>query len=124
MPVAIASQVAFPAQVGQTGTFTSADVRNVACTGLKVVLDLTSNPGSLGSIVLTVQGKDQASGKYWTLLASPAITVVATTVYTISPGITAIANQSACDVLPPIWRVVVSGNGSPTSYTVGASMTP
>src|SRR2546430_2526374 len=61
MPVAVVSSVAFPPQVAQTGTFTSNDVRNTSCSGLKVVLDMTS--AGAGSVTLTIQGKDERSGK-------------------------------------------------------------
>jgi hypothetical protein len=93
-----------------------------SCRGVKVVLDMTS-AGS-GSVVLTIQGKDKASGKYYTLLAGAAVTTNATNVYTVYPEIAAVANVSARDVLPETWRVTVSGNGSATTYTAGFTKLP
>ena len=106
MPVALVSSGAFPAQVGQAGTFTSADVLNTVCRGVKI------------------QARDVASGSYYDLLTSAALSAVATTVFTVNPSITAVANQAVRDALPAVWRVTVSGNGNPTSYTVGWTMVP
>jgi hypothetical protein len=81
MPVAVGHSIAFPAQVSQSGSFTSGDIQNPGCTGVKVVLNVTGNPGGLGSLVLTIQGKDQASGTYYViLLQSAALSAAATTV--------------------------------------------
>lgn len=124
MPVALVSSGAFPAQVGQAGTFTSADVLNTVCRGVKVILNLTANPGGLGSVILKIQARDVASGSYYDLLTSAALSAVATTVFTVNPSITAVANQAVRDALPAVWRVTVSGNGNPTSYTVGWTMVP
>ena len=122
MSAAVVSSVGFPPQVAQTGTFTSPDIRNVVASGVKVVLDMTA-AGS-GSVVLTIQGKDPGSGNYYTLLAGAAVASITTKVYTVHPSIPVVANVSAANVLPEVWRVTVSGNGSPTTFTVGATMVP
>lgn len=124
MPTALVSSGAFPAQVGQSGTFTSADVLNTVARGVKVILSVTANAGGLGSVVLKIQGRDVASGSYYDLLTSAALSAVATSVFTLNPSITAVANQAVRDALPAVWRVTVSGNGSPTSYSVGFTMVP
>jgi hypothetical protein len=61
---------------------------------------------------------------YYALLQSAGLTAVATSVYMVSPNVTAVANVAARDVLQPAWRVTVLGNGNPTSYTVAGSMIP
>lgn len=91
--------------------------------GVKVVFDVT-NAGT-GSVTLTIQGKDPASGKYYTLLAGVAVVANGTAVYTVYPGITAAANVSASDVLPKVWRILVTANNAnPVTYTVGACLVP
>lgn len=106
-----------------TTTQTSADFQNPVAAGVKVVIDLTVNAGGLGSITATIQGKDPLSGKYYTVLASAALTGVATTVLTVYPGIAVSANVSASDVLPRTWRVLVTANNAnPVTYTVGACL--
>lgn len=107
--------------VGATTTQNSADQLNVNGRGVKVVLDMTA--AGTGSVTLTVQGKDPASGKYYTILTGAAVAAVSTNVYTVYPGAAAVANVSVNDVLPRTWRVVVTaGNANPTTYTVGASV--
>lgn len=106
--------------VGATVTQASADQVNVNGRGVKVVLDMATV--GTGSVTLTVQGKDVASGKYYTLLAGAAVTTNVTNVYTVFPGATAAANVAANDLLPHTWRVLVTANNAnPTIYTVGAS---
>lgn len=99
----------------------SADQTNTGCRGVKVVLDMTAV--GTGSVTLTIQGKDVASGKYYTILAGVAVTTNSTNVYTVYPGTTVAANVTAADVLPRTWRVAVAANNvNPATYTVGASV--
>src|SRR3954451_3932634 len=65
-----------------------------------------------GSITVTIQGKDVASGDYYTLLAGVAITTNTVNRYTVYPGLTAAANVTASDVLPAVWRVLVTANNA------------
>ena len=105
---------------GATTTQTGTDQTNDGCRGVKVVLDMTVV--GTGSVTLTIQGKDAASGKYYTLLAGAAVTTNVTNVYTVYPGLTAAANVTASDVLPHTWRVITTANNAnPCTYTVGAS---
>jgi hypothetical protein len=106
---------------GATTTQATADQTNYNGRCVKVVLDMTTV--GTGSVTPTIQGKDAASGKYYTLLAGAAVVTNVTNVYTVCPGVTATANVSASDVLPRTWRVnVVANNANPTTYTLGASV--
>jgi hypothetical protein len=106
---------------GVTTTQTGTDQTNYNGRGVIVVLDMT-NVGT-GSVTITIQGKDVASGKYYTLLAGAAVVTNVTNVYTVYPAVTAAANVSANSPLPRTWRVVVTANNAnPASYTVGASV--
>ena len=70
-----------------------------------------------------IEGKDLISGKYYTVLASAAITGTGTTVLKVYPGITASANASASDILPRTWRVTAThANTDSITYSVGASV--
>jgi hypothetical protein len=106
------------------GTTTSPDQANVNGRGVKVVVDITVLGGTGPTLTVTIQGKDAASGKYYTILASAALAAVATTVLTVYPGLVAAANLTANDALPATWRisVVVGGTGPAVSATVGASV--
>lgn len=106
-----------------TATQNTADLSNGAFRGIKVVFDMTTV--GTGSVTVTIQGKDSASGKYYTLLAGAAVTTNTTNVYTIYPGIPATANVSANDVLPKTFRVLATANNAnATTYTVGATLLP
>lgn len=106
---------------GATTTQTGADQTNYNGRGAVVVLDMTTV--GTGSVTLSVQGKDVASGKYYTILTGAAVVTNSTNVYRIYPGLTAVANTTVSDILPRTWRVVVTANNAnATTYTVGASV--
>jgi hypothetical protein len=92
-------------------------------TGIQVILDMTT-PGT-GSVTLTIQGKDQTSGKYYTLLAGAAVTTQTTNVYTVYPSAPNTANVTAPQCLPAVWRILVTANNSnPATYSVGYCLLP
>jgi hypothetical protein len=109
------------------------DIQGTNFKGITVVLDMTA-AGS-GSVFLTIEGKDTASGKYFPILAGDgthAIAVNGTFVYTVYPGITAVVppltasagSASASGILPATFRITVSAvNANATTYTVGAVLT-
>lgn len=107
---------------GATTTQTSSDFFAQNFKGITVVLDMTTV--GTGSVTLTIQGKDSASGKYFTLLSGAAVVTNSTNVYTIYPGITATTNVSASNILPAWFRILVTANNAnATTYTVGAVLT-
>jgi len=106
----------------RTATENSRDILNRNAKGCHIILDVTSVTAT-PSIVVTIQGKDNLSGKYYTILSGSAVTGTGTTVYKIYPGITASANVSASDVLPGVWRVSVShADTDSITYSVSANM--
>ena len=118
-------QVALAIPAGATTTQTSPDLVNPSSRGVHVVLDLTVNAGGLGSITLTIQGKDPGSKKYYTLLAGAAVTTVSTNVYRVFPKATPAANLVANDGPPELWRIQIAANtANPVTYSVGACTLP
>ena len=96
------------------------DQTNFNGRGLKCTYDITAITGT--NTTLTIQGKDVASGKYFTLLASAALTTTGTTVLTVYPGLTASANAVANDVVPRTWRVITTNTAlSAFTGTLGCS---
>lgn len=88
--------------------------------GLVVIIDTTA-AGSSPSTVFTIQGYDPITEKYYTILASAAITATGTVILRVFPGATAAANLVANDVLPAEWRVIAThGNGTSHTYIVSA----
>jgi hypothetical protein len=118
----ITSSGALPIPPGSTANVTGPDLdNNLGARGIKVVA-VTTVIGT-GSVTVTIQGKDRASGTYYTLLAGAAIVTNTTNIYTVYPsGIAAVANVTAVDALPDIYRVTVTANNAnPATYTVGWS---
>lgn len=76
-----------------------------------------------GSVTLTIQGKDPATGNYYTLLVGAAVTTNVANKYTVFPGATAAANATANDILPPIIRfVVTANNANSATYSLGMNL--
>jgi hypothetical protein len=106
----------------RTETVNSDDIENMNGRGLKLVIDVTATTAS-PSVVFTIQGKDTVSGKYYTILASAAITGTGTTVLTVYPGLTASANVVGNDILPRDWRVnATHADADSITYSVGAQV--
>jgi hypothetical protein len=88
--------------------------------GLIVVIDATAVT-STPSVVFTIVGVDEVSGKTWTVLASAAVTTVSTTVLRVNPSLTGVTNQTAKDLVPTYFRVTaVHGNANSITYSVAA----
>ncbi len=104
------------------GTINSADQTNYNGRGAQVVFDMTV--ATTTSVVINLQGKDLASGKYYNILSSAAITTAVTTQLTAYPGAPVTANISTPQPLPRVWRVqaVITGGTSAATATVGASV--
>jgi len=118
-----ASDVTLLASGARTTTQTSADLLNVGgCSALNVVLDMTTV--GTGSVTITINGKDVASGKYYLILAGAAVTTNSTNRYRVGPTITAAANSIAQDYLPRTFQIVVTANNANSAtYSVGYSLT-
>ena len=112
------------ASAAQTATVTVADQINYNARGLDLIVDVTAVSGTTPTLTVALQGKDPASGKYYTILASASITAVGTTVLHVYPGLVAAANSAANAVLPRTWNVVATIGGTTPSFTfsIGASV--
>lgn len=109
--------------VARTATENGTDQNGRGARYLHVVIDVTVVPGSAPSLVVTIQAKDPASGKYYTILASAALVGVGTTILRVGPALTAATNLVANDIIPRIWRVIVTaGNANSATYSIGANL--
>ncbi len=93
------------------------DMENTSCRSAVVVIDITAISGT--NVVFTLQGKDPLSGKYYTILASAALTGTGTTVLRVDTSLTASANTIAADMMPRTWRVISTNTSSTVTATVG-----
>lgn len=107
--------------LARTTTQTSTDQTNFNHTKLVVVLDVTA--GTTPSLVLTINAKDAASGKYYNLLTGGTVSTVSTNIYTIAIGLTPVANTTVSALVPRLFQIVVTaGNGNSITYSVGYSL--
>ena len=109
------------ASAARTASINSDDQRNRYHRGVRIHIDATVLPGSASSNVFTLEGKDEITGDYYTLLASAAIVGTGDTYLLYAPGAATTANVSAPGQLPAVWRVkVVAGNANSLTYAVTA----
>lgn len=99
-----------------------ADQINGGQRGVRLIVDVTAISGVGATLVVSIKGKDPVSGKYQLLLASAGLTAVGTYVLTVYPGLTAVANAVANDVVPRTYRAeaAISGTTPLVSATVSA----
>lgn len=112
--------VALLTSAARTATATSADLINYNGRSIiDIILDMTVV--GTGSVTVTINGKDPASGKYYLLLSGAAVITNVTNVYTLNPQLaTAVANVSAQKAIPRIFQIVVTANNANTAtYSVG-----
>lgn len=100
------------------------DLENMSCKGAHFTIDVTAITGTTPTVTVTIEGKDEFSGKYYTILASSAISTVSTTVLKVYPALTAAANSVANDIVPKMFRVraTIAGTGPAVTATVGVSL--
>jgi hypothetical protein len=92
-------------------TVNSIDMGNFDYRGGQFVVNVTT--ATSGDYTPKIQGKDPISGTYYDVLVGPAISTTGTTILKVYPGINAIANGAASDILPSTWRVQLIGASSP-----------
>lgn len=111
------------ASAARTASVATDDQSNSQHRGVVVIINATAAT-STPSVVATIQGKDELSGAYYTILASAAITGTGTTVLRVFPGATNASNLVANDVLPSTWRVnLVAADADSLTYSVAAQLT-
>lgn len=122
-PVVQSSSIAF-ASGARIATPDPAMIQVKGQRGCIVVIDATAISAT-PSVVFNIEGRDPASSKWVSLLASAAVTAVSTTTLRVYPGLTAAANLVASDVLPEMIRIrPVHGDADSITYTVGVTLVP
>lgn len=108
------------ASAARTATPTIDTYRIGKVDGLFVVIDVTAIAAT-PSITVTVDGVDEVSGKTFNLLTSAAISSVSTVTLRIRPGLTAVANLTASDMVPSLITFTVThGDADSITYSVTA----
>jgi hypothetical protein len=110
------------ASAARTTTQTVADIDTAGGRYLNVVVDTTVF--GTGSVTVTINGKDPASGKYYLILSSAALVAAATIRLKVGPNVTAAANTIAQDYLPDTIQIVATANNANSqTYSIGYSIT-
>lgn len=100
---------------------TSQDIDVSQFGGLYLYVNISAISGTTPTLTVTIQGKDDVSGQYHTILASAALNATGLTVLRIYPGLTAAANLTANDVLPKTIRVTTAIGGTTPAVTATIS---
>ena len=110
------------ASAARTATLNSADFTNYNAKGLHVVINVTAIAAT-PSIVPFIQGKDPISGTYYDILEGLPITTTGINIIKVYPGISAVVNVSASDLLPRTYRVRVEhGDADSITYSVAGAL--
>lgn len=106
----------------RTATTTSSDIENKHNIGAHVIIDMTVVPG-VETVTFALQGLDETSGEYYTIITSAALVATGTVILKIYPGITTAANLSVSDILPLKFRVVATHSASGNfTYSIGVNI--
>lgn len=110
------------ASASRTTTQTSADLINYnGLSALDIILDATVI--GTGSITISINGKDPASGKYYNILTGAAVVTNSTNRYRVNPHLAAVTNSIAQDILPRVFQIVVTANNAnAVTYSVGYNL--
>lgn len=102
----------------------SVDLTNLNGRGIQLGINVTAITGTLPIFTVSVQGKDVASGQYYTVLQSAALIVAGFTLLTIYPGAPTTANIALSQILPRTFRIAytIAGTTPAVTATIGASI--
>ena len=97
---------------------------NLRWRGAQICVNITAVAGTGPTFTVIVEGHDAASGQYYTLLSSAALSAVGTTVLTVYPGAAVAANSVASNVLPKVWRIryTIAGTTPAITATIGVNL--
>lgn len=113
------------ASAARTATPTAVTVQVGRYNYLHLACDVTAVTAT-PSVVVTIDGLDPVSGKYYNLLTSAALTDSGspyTRMLKIGPGLPVTTNVSANDVLPDTIRITMThGDSDSITYSVGANL--
>jgi hypothetical protein len=117
----MSERVIYPS-AARTATPTAVELNTSRCKALRVVIDVTAIVAT-PLLTVTIDGKDNLSGKYYNLLTSAVIGTAVTTVLTIALGATVAANLVASLPLDDVVRITVShGDADSATYSVSAHL--
>lgn len=110
------------ASAARTATNSSATFKNPNHRAAHFIVDVTAIAAT-PSVVFSIEAFDVASGTFYPILESPAITSVGTTVLKVGIGFTPIPNLTANNLIPFSYRVTAThADADSITYSVGANL--
>lgn len=86
-------------------------------------IDVTEGATSINTLILHLEGKDAASGKWYNIISSPVITSVGTTLLKVFKGAPTTANLSVNDFLPEDFRIRSEhANATPITFSININL--
>ncbi len=106
----------FPSEVRTASSNVEIEDRFVQ--GIHVVINTTLDAAA-ASVVPTIDGYDPLSDTWYNILTAAAVTAVGTIVLRVHPDLLAVANLTAQDFLPRVYRVVMThADGDAITYSI------
>lgn len=109
---------------GADGIFTSDEISNANCKGVRLYINRTV---ATGTLTVSVEGKDPVTDAWFTITGAttPALTSAIATTLTIYPSITAAVGTGTTSTevstfLPSAWRVKAVVATNTTTWSIGA----
>lgn len=121
LPAETISKTVFTSAV-RTASGNSADQDVSPYLGCLVFINMTAVPG-VDTVIFTLEGKDELSGTYYTIIASAALVATGMVVLRVFPGLVAAANTFVNDVLPRTIRVRTTHSAA-SSFTYTVAVQP
>jgi hypothetical protein len=113
------SEITGLAAAARTASVNTTDQTLYNGRGIRVYVNVTVYGGA-GSLTVNLKVKDQLAGGYFLVLASAPIVATGLYCLTVYPGIAAVANVAANDVLSRVWRAeVVAADATSHTYSLG-----
>lgn len=99
---------------------TSATLVNPNAKGIQLAINVTAY--TLGSLTPVISGFDLSGNKY-PILTGPAIAAVGLTILRVYPGLIAVANATANDILPLSFEIEgIAGTADSITYEINANL--
>lgn len=121
-----ADGVIYPSAARTAATYTSDEMFNPVCKGVRVYIDITADGG--GTVTASLQSRDPNSDKWVTITGATTAalaTATQTRTLTLYPGIAAAAGSATTNTevsafLSVSWRVVIVVATATVTFSVGA----
>jgi hypothetical protein len=116
--------VTVPSAARAAATYTTANlIPPMWARGLVLYVNITNANG--GTLTVTAQGVDPVgTTNVYTILASAGLTANGLTALKIYPGLTAVANSVASDIVPALWNINHVVATATMTYSIGYSYEP